>query len=151
MSETFAERTAGIWFPLVFYAVGGVYLLVFWALYGLSAYHLLALGAASLIICAALYMLSKWAYWLGLFTFPLLLLEFIYALIFSVSVVGWYPNVPTALFNASMIIYLIFLCFSFLFLVDKRNTLKTDRFLDRLKPSAPAADKKPTETRASAA
>jgi len=151
LSETFAERTAGIWFPLVFYAVGGVYLLVFWVLYGLSAYHLLALGVASLVICAALYAMSKWAYWLGLFTFPLLLLEFIYALIFSVGVVGWYPNIPTALFNASMIIYLIFLCFSFLFLVDKRNTLKTDRLLDRLKPSALAADKKLNETRASAA
>ncbi|HUK29155.1 MAG TPA: hypothetical protein VLV31_12090 [Candidatus Acidoferrales bacterium] len=141
MSETFAERSAGIWFPLVFYAVGGVYLLAFWALYGLMAYHLLALGVASILIAVALYALSKWAYWLGLFTFPLLLLELVVSLNFSVSFVGWYPNIPTAIFNASMIAYLAFLCISFLFLVDKRNTLKTDRVMDRLRPSAPAPDK----------
>jgi len=150
LSETFAERTAGIWFPLVFYAVGGVYLLAFWALYGLTAYHLLVLGIASIVIAAALYSLSKWAYWLGLFTFPLLLVEFIFALNFSVSVVGWYPNIPTAIFNASMVAYLVFLCFSFLFLVDKRNTLKTDRVMDKIRPSAPAPEKS-AESKASVA
>jgi hypothetical protein len=148
LSETFAERTAGIWFPLVFYAIGGIYLLAFWALYSVTAYHLLALGVTSLVIAIALYSLSRWAYWLGLFTFPLLFVEFVYALNFSVSVVGWYPNIPTAIFNASMVAYLIFLVFSFLFLVDKRNTLKTDRVMDKLKPSTPAAEKS-TETKSS--
>ena len=141
MSETFAERTAGIWFPLVFYAVGGVYLLAFWALYGLTAYHLLALGIVSLLIAVALYALSRWAFWLGLFTFPLLLVEVVFALNFSVSVMGWYPNIPTAIFNASMVAYVVFLCIAFLFLVDKRNTLKTDRVMDKLRPSTPAPEK----------
>ena len=141
MSETFAERTAGICFPLAFYAVGGVYMLAFWALYGRSAYPLLALGVVSVIVSAALYVLSKWAYWIGLFSFPLLLIEFIFSLNFSVGVVGWYPNIPTAVFNASMILYLIFLCLSVLFLVDKRNSLKSDRILDMFKSSAPATDK----------
>ena len=136
---------------MVFYAVGGVYLLAFWGLFSLGAYHLLALGVASLVISIALYSLSKWAYWIGLFTFPLLLVEFLYALDFSVNVVGWYPNIPTALFNASMVVYLVFLVISFLFLIDKRNTLKTDRFLDKLKPSVPAPDKKTSERRALAA
>jgi hypothetical protein len=135
---------------LIFYAVGGIYLLAFWALYSLTAYHLLALGVASLVISIALYSLSRWAYWLGLFTFPLLLVEFIYALDFSVNIVGWYPNIPTALFNASMVTYIIFLFFSILFLIDKRNTLKTDRILDKLRSSAPAPEK-PTETKSSVA
>ena len=141
MSETFAERTAGVWFPLVFYAIGGVYLLAFWALYGRTAYHLLALGVISLIISAALYSLSKWAYWLGLFTFPLLIIEFGLSLNFSVNVVGWYPNIPTAVFNASMVIYLVFLCASLLFLIDKRSMLKGDRVLDMFRPSAVASEK----------
>jgi hypothetical protein len=126
---------------LIFYAVGGVYLLAFWAIYSLTAYHLLALGVVSLVISIALYSLSKWAYWLGLFTFPLLFVELLFALNFSVNVMGWYPNIPTALFNASMVIYIVFLFLALLFLIDKRNTLKTDRVLDKLRPSTPAPEK----------
>jgi hypothetical protein len=150
LTETFAERTVGIWIPLVFYAAGGVYMLAFWGLYSRSAYHLFALGVISIVIAGALYALSKWAYWLGLFTFPLLLVEFIYALMFSVNVVGWYPNIETGVFNASIVIYLILLCLSFLLLVDKRNTLKNDRILDKLRGSVPApkvsAEAKQTST-----
>jgi hypothetical protein len=132
LTESFTERTAGIWIPTVFYAVGGIYILSFWALFSLSAYHLLALGVASLLIAVLLFILSKWAYWLGLFTFPLLLVEFILALTFSVNVVGWDPNTSVAIFNSSMVVYLILLSFSFLLLIDRRNALKSDRFMDRL-------------------
>jgi hypothetical protein len=135
LTESFTERTAGIWIPVIFYAAGGVYMLAFWAMFSLSAYHLLALGVVSIVIAAALFSLSRWAYWLGLFTFPLLAAEFVYALIFSVNVVGWYPNPTVAVFNASMVIYLFFLCFSFLLLIDRRNTLKSDRLLDKLRGS----------------
>lgn len=148
MTETFTERTAGIWIPTVFYAAGGVYMLAFWAMFSLSAYHLLALGVVSIVIAAALFSLSRWAYWFGLFTFPLLAAEFIYALIFSVNVVGWYPNPIVAVFNASMVVYLFFLCFAFLLLIDRRNTLKSDRLLDKLRESlsAPATSPETHQT-----
>ena len=133
MTESFAERTAGIWIPTVFYAVGGVYILAFWGIFSPSAYHLLALGVASLLIAVLLFVLSKWAYWIGLFTFPLLLVEFALALTFSVNVVGWDPNSSVALFNCTMVAYLVLLCLSFLLLVDRRNVLKGDRFMDRLR------------------
>jgi len=123
--------------------VGGVYMLAFWGIFSPSAYHLLALGAVSVLIAAALYSLSKWAYWLGLFTFPLLAAEFIYALTFSVNVVGWYPNPTVAVFNVSMVVYLFFLCFSFLLLIDRRNILKSDRFLDKLRGSVSAPTTSP--------
>jgi hypothetical protein len=148
LTETFTERTAGIWLPIVFYAAGGVYMLVFWGLFSPSAYHLLALGAISVVIAVALFLLSRWAYWLGLFTFPLLAAEFVYALTFSVNVVGWYLSPTVAVFNASMVVYLFFLCFSFLLLIDRRNTLKSDRFLDRLRGSisAPASNPETPQT-----
>ncbi len=132
MAEKFSERTAGIWIPLVFYAVGGVYMLGFWGLFDRTAYHLVILGGISIIIAAALYLLSRWAYWLGLFTFPLLFADFAYALTFSVNVMGWYPDIPTGVFNASMVVYLVFLTFSLIFLIDRRNVLKNDRLLDLL-------------------
>jgi len=143
LTEEFAERTAGIWVPFVFYAVGGVYMLAFWGLFDRAAYHLLVLGGVSIIIAVALYSLSRWAYWLGLFTFPLLFALFAYALTFSVNVVGWYPNITNALLNASMILYLVFLTLSLVLLIDRRNTLKNDRILDMLrKPlTAPSAEK----------
>ena len=149
MTESFTERTAGTWIPTVFYAVGGVYILAFWGMFSPSAYHLLVLGIASLITAVLLFELSKWAYWIGLFTFPLLLVEFALALTFSVNVVGWAPNSSVALFNGTMVAYLVLLCFSFLLLVDRRNVLKTDRLLDRLRvtkavSSSETAEKKST-------
>lgn len=138
MAEKFAERSAGIWLPLVFYALGGAYMLAFWGVFDRTAYHLPLLGAVSIIMAIALYSLSRWAYWLGLFTFPLFFAEFLYALIGSVNFVGWNPNVPTAAFHATMVVYLVFLTFSLILLIDKRNTLKSDRILDRLgRPVAP--------------
>jgi signal transduction histidine kinase len=135
LTESFTERTAGIWIPTVFYAAGGIYILAFWAVFTLSAYHLLALGIASILVAAFLFSLSKWAYWIGLFTFPLLIIEFLYALTFSVNIAGWNPNASVAAFNASMVAYLVLLCFSFLLLLDRRNILKSDKFMDKLSSS----------------
>jgi hypothetical protein len=132
LTEKFSERTAGVWIPLVIYAVGGAYLLAFWGLFARAAYHLVILGVLSLIVSIALYSLSRWGYWLGLFMFPLLFADFAYALAFSVNVSGWYPDVQTAAFNGSIVIYLVLLTLSFVFLIDRRNILKSDRVLDML-------------------
>lgn len=146
MAEEFTERTAGIWVPFIFYTVGGVYMLAFWGILDRAAYHLLALGAVSIIIAVALYSLSRWAYWLGLFTFPLLLAEFAYALTFSVNIVGWTPDFTDSLFQASMIIYIVFLILSLVLLIDKRNVLKNDRILDMLgRPLSATAETKETK------
>ena len=143
MTQEFAERTAGIWLPTIFYAVGGAYMLAFWGIFSMTAFHLAALGAISVVIAVALYSTSRWAFWLGLFTFPLLFAEFLYALLASVNMVGWNANIPTAAFQASMIVYLLFLTLSLVLLIDKRNTLKSDRILDRLKrPAAPGSSTK---------
>jgi len=121
-------------------------MLAFWGLFDRVAYHLLVLGGISIIIAVALYFLSRWAYWLGIFTFPLLFALFAYALTFSVDVVGWDPNIPNAMLNASMVVYLVFLTLSFLLLIDRRNTLKSDRILDMLhKPLAAPSTEKQTQ------
>jgi len=132
MSNNFNERSAGVWFALVFYVIGGVYMLTFWGVFDTAAYGLAALGAISVVIGVSLFMLSRWGFWIGLFTFPLYLVEFIYAAVSSVNLVGWFPDAVTGIFQSSMIIYLIFLCFSFILLLDRRNSLKNDRILDSL-------------------
>jgi hypothetical protein len=138
VSEPVDERSAGVWVALVVYAVEGVYMLGFWALFDQAVYLLAVFGISSVIIAGALFRMSRWAWWLGLFTFPLFFIDIAYALFASVSFVGWYPDVPTALFHGSMIVCLAFLCLAFLLLIDKRNVLRSDRVLDLLnKPSSP--------------
>jgi hypothetical protein len=123
----------------VFYVAGGAYLLSFWGLFAANAYHLIALGAVSIGIAVLLYLMSRWAFWLGLFTFPLFFAEFLYALLESVNLVGWNPSPQTAAFHVSMIVYLLFLSMSVILLLDKRNTLKGDRVLDLLNRPLAAA------------
>jgi hypothetical protein len=132
LSEVVGERSAGIWVSLVIYALGGGYLLGFWSLLDKAAYHLLLLGVGSVVIAIALLRLSRWAYWLGLFTFPLCLADVTYALLTSVNLVGWNPNTQTLAFNASMVVYVVFLCFGFLLLIDRRSVLRSDAILDSL-------------------
>jgi hypothetical protein len=147
LSEAVGERSAGIWVALVIYVLGGGYLLGFWSLLDRAAYHLAILGIVSVVIAISLLRLSRWAYWLGLFTFPLCLVDVAYALLTSVNFVGWNPNTQTLAFNASMVIYLVFLCFGFLLLIDRRSVLRSDAILDILskfstaKTSAGTSDK----------
>lgn len=136
MTEKLTERTAGIWLPLVVYVVGGAYMLAFWGIFDRTAFQLIALGGISIITAVALYATSRWAFWLGLFTFPLFLVEFFYALLSTVNLVGWNPNPQTGAFQVSVVIYLMFLSLSLILLIDKRNTLKSDRILDLLKKPA---------------
>jgi len=132
VSNSFNERSAGVWFALVFYLIGGIYMLAFWGIFDPGAYLLAVLGAISLVIGVALFMLSRWAFWIGVFTFPLYLVEFIYSVVSSVNLVGWFPDTLTGLFQSSMIVYVIFLCFSFVLLLDRRNSLKNDRIIESL-------------------
>jgi len=141
MAEAFSERTAGIWVPIIVYILGGAYMLAFWGLFDRGAYHLMVLGAVSLLIAVALFRLSRWGFWVGLFTFPIYFAVFLSALLTSVNLAGFYSNPQTTAFNTSMILYLIFLTFSLLLLIDKRNHLKSDRILDLLK--LPRVQQKP--------
>ena len=140
MSEVSSERSAGIWVALIIYVLGGAYMLAFWAL-DPTAYFLALLGIISLLIGVALFKISRWAWWLGLFSFPIFFVDVAYALLASVNLVGWYSDLPTGAFHASMIIYLSFLCLGFLLLVDRKDALRSDHVLDLLsrplsKPSA---------------
>jgi hypothetical protein len=141
MTETFTERTAGIWVSLVFYVLGGVYMLAVWGVFARAAYYLAVMGVVSILISASLYLLSRWGFVLGLFTFPLFFLEFLYALNTNVSFLGWDPTPTIAVLNASFIAYLVFSVIALILLIDRRNTLKGDRVLDLLRGQVQAAEK----------
>jgi hypothetical protein len=131
LGEVSNERSAGIWGALIIYALGGVYMLSFWAL-DQAAYYLALFGIISLLIAGALFKTSRWAWWLGLFSFPIYFVDVAYALLTSVNLVGWYSDLPTGAFHASMVTYLVFLCVGFILLLDRRNVLRSDSILDLL-------------------
>ena len=91
-SQVSNERSAGVWVALVVYLFGGVYLLAFWA-FDQTAYYLVLFGIVSLLTGVALFRVSRWAWWLGLFSFPIYFVEVAYALLTSVNFVGWYPDI----------------------------------------------------------
>jgi len=133
------ERSAGVWVALVVYLFGGAYLLAFWA-FDQTAYYLVLFGIVSLLTGVALFRVSRWAWWLGLFSFPIYFVEVAYALLTSVNFVGWYPDISTGVFHSSMILYLVFLCLGFLLLIDRRSVLRSDDILDSLsKPLSKSA------------
>ena len=133
------ERSAGIWVALVIYLLEGGYMLAFWAL-DQAAYYLVLFGIVSLLTAVALFRISRWGWWLGLFSFPVYFVEVAYALLTSVNFVGWYPDLATGAFHASLVVYLVFLCLGFLLLIDRRNVLRSDNILDFLsKPLSKSA------------
>ncbi len=138
------ERSVGVWVALVIYVLGGGYMLAFWA-FDQTAYYLVLFGIVSLLTGVALFRVSRWAWWLGLFTFPIYFMEVAYALLTSVNFVGWYPDLTTGAFHASMIVYLVFLCLGFLLLIDRRNVLRSDNILDFL--SKPLSSKTATSAK----
>jgi uncharacterized membrane protein (DUF2068 family) len=119
-------------------------MLAFWAL-DQTAYYLALFGVISLLTGVALFRVSRWAWWLGLFSFPIYFVEVAYALLTSVNFVGWYPDLPTGAFHASMIVYLFLLCLGFLLLIDRRNALRSDNILDFL--SKPLSSKSSTSAK----
>lgn len=78
-----------------------------------------------------------------MFSFPIFFVDVAYALLTSVNFMGWYPDLTTGLFHASIIAYLVMICLGFLLLVDRRNVLRSDRILDLLNKSFSS---KPTVT-----
>ena len=142
--EGSSERSAGVWVALAIYLLGGAYLLTFWVL-DQTAYFLVLSGIVSLLIGVALFRVSRWAWWLGLFSFPIFFVEVAYALLSSVNFVGLYPNLPTGAFHASMIVYLVFLCLAFLLLIDRRSVLRSDDILDFV--SKPLSSKSATSAK----
>jgi hypothetical protein len=108
----------------ILYIILGVYTLAFPVLYDPSLFPLYIIGILSILSGLGTVLLKKWALWISVPLFPVMLLLSIVTLSYSVTVVGFYPDWETTLFHISLIIYLILTILGFLQVVDKRRELK---------------------------
>ncbi len=127
MSEkTSFERThaTGLLVASGIFILLGAYGLVFSALYDLGLIPLIALSLASIAAGLGAFFGRRFALWLAVLLFPPGAVETLSTLSYSVTVSGWYTNSAVAIFNASLILYIVGLVISLLLVLDRRSQLK---------------------------
>lgn len=114
----------GLRVAAILYMVLGIYALVFPLLYDPSILFLYIVGGLSIICGIGTMLLKKWGLWISVALFPVMLMLSIVTFYYSISSLGFYPDWERALFNTSLVIYMILSVLGFLLVVDKRRDLK---------------------------
>lgn len=117
-------RATGLLVASAIFIALGVYGLVFSALYDPGLVPLIALSLASIATGLGTLFGRRFALWLTLLLFPLGIVEVLATLLYSVTISGWYSTTVVAVFNASLIMYMVGLIVSLLLVIDKRGQLK---------------------------
>ncbi len=117
-------RPLGIWVAFGIYLAVAIYGLVFPLVFDRTLFVLLILAVASLATAAGLFLMKRLGFWIGLVTFPLLLLEMAFALYNSLISAGLASAWQVALFNASLVAIIIGLVLALLLIIDKRKELE---------------------------
>lgn len=114
----------GLRVAAILYMVLGIYAFVFPLLYDVSLLFLYIVGGLSILCGIGAMLLKKWGLWVSVALFPVMLTLSIVTLYYSVISLGFYPDWERALFNISLVIYLVLSVLGFLLVVDKRRDLK---------------------------
>ena len=118
------QGPTGLRVAAIFYIILGIYMLAFPVLYDPSLYPLYIIGILSILSGVGILLLKKWALWISVALFPVMLMLSIVTLYYSVSVVGFYPDWESTVFHISLIAYLILTIIAFLLVVDRRREFK---------------------------
>ena len=118
------QGPTGLRIAAVFYIILGIYALAFPVMYDLSLYPMYIIGVLSILCGAGVLLLKKWGLWISAVLFPVMLMLSMVTLYYSASVGGFYPDWERALFNVSLILYLVLAALGFLLVADKRRELK---------------------------
>jgi len=123
--EAASFRPVGLSISSFFYALSGVYYLVIpIAAQDTGAYHLYAIGAASILGSFGVFKMKKWGLWLGLLLFPLQIVAPASTLLTVLSYPGaWSQPIGIALV-ASLFVLMFFASLTFLLVLDKRRSFK---------------------------
>ncbi len=122
-AEASSFRPVGLSISSFFYALSGIYYLVFPIVaQDTGAWHLYALGAASLLGAYGVFTMTKWGLWLGLLLFPLQIVAPAFTLMTVLSYPGVWQQPIAIAFVASLFILIFFASLTFLLLLDKRRS-----------------------------
>jgi hypothetical protein len=115
-------------FPALIYLVIGLFDLFYSISYNESLIPIDVISLLCIFVGLGILFKNYWAFILALIVFPLLLTIKVSALSYSMSIVGFNPNVQTLLFHTFLIIITLMLIFSFLHLLTLRKEFKKSSY-----------------------
>jgi hypothetical protein len=122
-AEASSFRPVGLSIASFFYALSGIYYLAFPIVaQDTGAWHLYAIGGASLIGAYGVFTMTKWGLWLGLLLFPLQIVAPASTLLTVLSYPGVWQQPIAIAFVASLFVLMFFASLTFLLVLDKRRS-----------------------------
>jgi len=116
-------RPVGLSISSFFYALSGIYYLAFPIVaQDTGAWHLYAIGAASLLGSFGIFRMTRWGLWLGLLLFPLQIVAPSSTLLTVISYPGVWQQPIAIAFVASLFVLMFFASLTFLLVLDKRRS-----------------------------
>lgn len=122
-AEASSFRPVGLTIASFFYALSGVYYLAFPIVaQDTGAWHLYAIGAASLLGAYGVFTMTRWGLWLGLLLFPLQIVAPTFTLLTVLSYPGVWQQPIAIAFVGSLFVLMFFASLTFLLVLDKRRS-----------------------------
>ena len=122
-AEAASFRPVGLSIASFFYALSGIYYLAFPIVaQDTGAWHLYAIGAASLLGSFGVFKMTRWGLWLGLLLFPLQIVAPASTLLTVISYPGLWQQPIAIAFVASLFVLMFFASLTFLLVLDKRRS-----------------------------
>ena len=117
-------RPVGLSFSSFFYAVAGVYYLVYPLLQDITLIPLYIIGVLSLLGSFGVMRMTRWGLWLGLLLFPAQVIAPAFTLQNTLQLPNFIQSYVAIAFAASLVMLLFLASLAFLLVLDKRRSFK---------------------------
>lgn len=123
--EASSFRPVGLSIASFFYALSGIYYLTFPIVaQDTGAWHLYAIGGASLLGAYGVFTMTRWGLWLGLLLFPLQIVAPASTLWTVLLWPGLWQQLVDIAFVVSLFVLMFFASLTFLLVLDKKRSFK---------------------------
>jgi len=118
-------RPVGLSFSSFFYAISGLYYLIYpLVVQDTTLYPLYVIGALSIVGSVGIMRVTRWGLWVGLALFPLQIVAPSFALMTALQYPGVASSSTALVYIASLVILMFFASLTFLLVLDKRRSFK---------------------------
>ena len=118
-------RPVGLSFSSFFYAISGLYYLIYpLVVQDTTLYPLYIIGALSIVGSVGIMRVTRWGLWVGLALFPLQIVAPAFALMTALQYPGVSSSSTALVYIVSLVILMFFASLTFLLVLDKRRSFK---------------------------
>jgi len=118
-------RPVGLSFSSFFYAISGLYYLIYpLVVQDTTLYPLYVIGALSIVGSVGIMRVTRWGLWVGLALFPLQIVAPSFALMTALQYPGVSSSSTALVYIVSLVILMFFASLTFLLVLDKRRSFK---------------------------